>query len=543
VQTQNSTSIEDTKQLSSVPPAFSSKDLNQALHNIREPVNIVQNISSGEIGLELSGQASALHGGQRHGFSLLGTLPPLYPEWLGDRSFSEAHCVRFPYVAGAMFREITSADMVIAMAKARMIGFYGAAGVGLDTLEQTIIKIRSAVGPSGLSWGSNLIHSPLEPALEKAVIDLYLKYGVNRISASAFMALSPDIVRYAATGLKMDEAGRILRRNYVFAKLSRPEIAELFMKPAPREILSQLVAAGQLTPNEADIAARIPIAEDITVEADSGGHTDNRPLSAIFPTILTLRDQIAAKYRYRRPLRVGAAGGLGTPSAVAGAFAMGAAYVLTGSINQAARESGLSQSGKALLAMADVADFTMAPAADMFELGVNVQVLKRGTMFSNRARQLYSIYSANDALDTIPKDTRDQLERDVFHAPIEKIWAETRDYFERRAPKEVEKAHNNPKHKMALVFRWYLGNSANWAIHGNREHQLDYQICSGPAIGAFNAWVKGSYLETIENRTVTDIALNLLEGAAVVTRCQQARSFGVQVPEAAFNFRPRALSF
>jgi PfaD family protein len=543
MQTYNYTSIENTQQSGVIPPAFSSVELIKAIHDVRKPINIVQNINSGEIGLESTEQASAFQANQLHKSSLLGTLPPLYPEWLGDRSFSEAHCVRLPYVAGAMFRGITSTDMVIAMAKAGMIGFFGAAGLGLDSLEKSIIKIHEAIGQSGLSWGSNLIYSPSDPELEKAVIDLYLKYDVNRISASAFMALSPNIVRYAATGLRMNEAGHIIRRNYVFAKLSRPEIAELFMKPAPREILNHLVSVGKLTPHEADIAARIPIAEDITVEADSGGHTDNRPLSAIFPTILTLRDQIAAKYRYNRPLRVGAAGGLGTPSAVAGAFSMGAAYVLTGSVNQAALESGLSQDGKALLAKADVADFTMAPAGDMFELGVKVQVLKRGTMFSNRASQLYSIYSVNDAIDTIPKDTIEQLEKNVFHAPIEKIWDETREYFEKRSPKEVEKAHNSPKYRMALVFRWYLGNAANWAIYGNTERKLDYQICCGPAMGSFNAWVKDSYLENIENRTVTDIALNLMEGAAVVTRCHQARSYGVQVIEAAFDFRPRPLSF
>lgn len=527
----------------SVPPAFSNEDLIKALHNIREPINIIQNIRTGHIGLGLSGQIFPLEKSELREFMHLGTLPALYPEWLGDRSFLELHSVRFPYAAGAMFRGILSTDLVISMAQAGMIGFFGAAGLSLDTLEKSIIKIRQTIGQSGLSWGSNLIYSPIDPELEKAVVDLYLKYGVNRIEASAFMTMSPNIVRFSATGLRTDESGRIIRQNYVFAKISRPELAELFMKPAPPEILRKLVSEGTLTPGEAEIAAHVPVAEDITVEADSGGHTDNRPLPAIFPTILTLRDQIAVKYQYSRPLRVGAAGGLGTPSSVAGAFAMGAAYVLTGSINQAAVESGLSNDGKALLAKADVADVTMAPAADMFEMGVKVQVLKRGTMFSNRASQLYSIYSTNDSIDTIPKKTREQLERDVFHAPLEKVWAETRGYFQKRDPKEVEKAEKNPKHLMALVFRWYLGNSAIWAIQGNTEHILDYQICCGPAMGAFNTWVKGSYLEKLENRTVADIALNLLEGAAVVTRSHQARSYGVQVPGAAFNFRPRPLYF
>ncbi len=222
---------------------------------------------------------------------------------------------------------------------------------------------------------------------------------------------------------------------------------------------------------------------------------------------------------------------------------MGAAYVLTGSVNQSARESGLSPEGRKLLAQAGVADVTMAPAADMFELGVKVQVLKRGTMFSNRSANLYTIYSQNSSIDTIPQDVKARLEKDVFHAPLEKIWADTRDFFSKRDPEEITKAEKNPKYLMALIFRWYLANSAMWAIQGDPAHKIDYQICCGPSMGAFNTWVKGSYLENCENRTVSDIALNLLEGAAVITRAQQFRSYGVPVPGEAFNFRPRPLSY
>ena len=38
------------------------------------------------------------------------------------------------------------------------------------------------------------------------------------------------------------------------------------------------------------------------------------------------------------------------------------------------------------------------------------------------------------------------------------------------------------------------------------------------------------------------IALNLLEGAAVVTRAQQLRSYGVPVPAAAVQYTPQILS-
>ncbi|MFT5696935.1 MAG: trans-AT polyketide synthase/acyltransferase/oxidoreductase domain-containing protein [Myxococcota bacterium] len=60
-------------------------------------------------------------------------------------------------------------------------------------------------------------------------------------------------------------------------------------------------------------------------------------------------------------------------------------------------------------------------------------------------------------------------------------------------------------------------------------------------MGAFNAWSEGSFLAEPSNRSVVQVARNMLEGAAVVTRAQQLRSYGVPVPPAAFDFRPRPL--
>jgi trans-AT polyketide synthase/acyltransferase/oxidoreductase domain-containing protein len=93
-----------------------------------------------------------------------------------------------------------------------------------------------------------------------------------------------------------------------------------------------------------------------------------------------------------------------------------------------------------------------------------------------------------------------------------------------------------------LVFRSYLGQSSRWAIAGVRDRRPDYQIWCGPAMGAFNAWTEGSFLAEPEHRSVVQVARNLLEGAAVVTRAQQLRSFGVPVPPAAFDFKPRPLA-
>lgn len=518
--------------------AYDTAALVAATARFREPAHVVREPKDGRVGVAFGGAVRpGGPGAGEHGW--IGTLPPLWPEWLGDRSFNETHGTRFPYIAGAMANGICSTAIVIAMARAGMLGFFGAAGLSLPRVTAALDEIQAAVGD--LPFGANLIHSPSEPALEAGVVELYLSRGVRRVSASAYMGLTPHVVRYACTGLSQGPDGRIHRKNYLFAKISRPEVAGRFMSPAPAEILDGLVRDGKLTAEEARIARLVPLAEDVTVESDSGGHTDNRPLGSLFPTIAHLRDQLVAKHGYTRPVRVGAAGGLGTPSAVAAAFALGAAYVLTGSVNQCTVEAAISQPAKELLAKADVADVTMAPAADMFELGVEVQVLKRGTLFASRAHKLRDLYREYPSWEAIPAEERQKIERDLFKADFATVWDATRAFWSGREPKQVAKAETDGKHKMALVFRWYLGKSSRWAIEGDPARVADYQIWAGPAQGAFNAWVKGTFLEPASARTVVQIAANLLEGAAAITRAQQLRAYGAPVPAAAFAFAPRPL--
>jgi len=523
-------------------PAFAADSLAGALADVRQPIHVVRD-HDGTVGVAFAGEVlpTRLANGSPT-LSLLGSLPALYPEWLGDRGFCELHGVRFPYVAGAMANGIATTELVIAMAQAGMLGFFGAAGLAYPVVEEAIGRLEAALGHTSLAWGANLIHSPNEPELEARVADLFLRRGVKKVSASAYIGLTLPIVRYAASGLTTDAAGRIQRKNAVFAKISRPETAKHFLAPAPKAMLDALVAAGQLTQAEAELALRVPIAEDITVEADSGGHTDNQVLTAVFPIIAALRDTMSAEHGYERPIRVGAAGGLGTPEAVAAAFALGAAYVLTGSVNQSAIESGLSVEGKAMLATATAADVLMAPAADMFEQGVDVQVLKRGTMFGPRARRLYQAYREHVGLDAIDAALRIRLEEEVLGVGFDELRANTRAFWDERDPSQNARADQDPKHEMALCFRWYLGLSSRWAIRGESSRRLDFQIWCGPAMGAFNDWVKGSFLEPPEARTVAQIALNLLEGAAVATRAHQLRSYGVPVPSKAFRFRPRPLA-
>jgi trans-AT polyketide synthase/acyltransferase/oxidoreductase domain-containing protein len=452
-------------------------------------------------------------------------VPPYPPETLGDAAFRADHGLRYAYVTGAMANGIGSCDIVEAMSRAGMVGFFGAAGLAPSVVDSAIDRLSRTLGDR--PWGINLIHSPNEQELEAAVVELFLRRGVRLAEASAYLDLTPHVVRYRLHDIHEDASGRVVTPNRVIAKVSRVEVASKFFAPAPERILHELVRRGQLTPAQANLAARVPVAQDLTAEADSGGHTDNRPAITLLPTMLALRDRLQARHRFAQPLRVGAAGGIATPASAAAAFVMGAAYVLTGSINQACVESGSSDVVREMLAQAEQADVAMAPAADMFEMGVKVQVLKRGTMFAMRAAKLYELYRTCGGLDELPSAERAALEKNYFRAPLDEIWKQTRDFFLKRDPPQVERAERDAKHRMALVFRWYLGLSSRWANAGEASRKLDYQVWCGPAMGAFNEWTRGSFLEQPKNRRVVTVALNLLHGAAVLTRLHFLRAQGI----------------
>ena len=57
-------------------------------------------------------------------------------------------------------------------------------------------------------------------------------------------------------------------------------------------------------------------------------------------------------------------------------------------------------------------------------------------------------------------------------------------------------------------------------------------------MGAFNEWVKGSFLEDYKNRKTVTIALNLLYGASITTRAGWLRTQAIELPANAASFTP-----
>ncbi len=434
------------------------------------------------------------------------------PESLGSEEFKQAYRLKYAYVSGAMVKGIASKELVVRMGKAGLMGYFGTGGLKLPQIEEAIQFIQQAL-KEGQSYGMNFLHNPNVPEMEEKTVDLFLKLGIKNIEAAAFMQMTPALVRYRLKGLRREAAGKVFSTHQLMAKISRPEISQTFLSPAPERIVKKLLEANQISQEEAELAKQMPMADDICVEADSGGHTDMGIISVLLPTIIRQRDELMEKYQYAKKVRVGAAGGIGTPEAAATAFVLGADFILTGSINQCTVEAGSSDAMKDILQQLNVQDTDYAPAGDMFELGAKVQVVRKGVFFPARANKLYDLYRHYNSLDEIDEKTKKQIQEKYFRRSFEEVYAETKAYY---SPEEIEKAERNPKHKMALIFKWYFVHSMRLAMRGSSEQKVDYQIHCGPAMGAFNQWVKGTSLENWRNRHVDEIAEKLMQETALL---------------------------
>ena len=471
----------------------------------------------------------------RHGSRTI-HLPALLPQALGDPSFVAQLQISYPYLCGAMANGISSVDLVLACAKAGIAGFFGAAGLRLAKIEEAITTLQTRCPGT---FGFNLIHSPFDQLLEKQTVELYLKHGITLIEASAFMDVTLPLVKYRVTGIRQGTDGEIIVPNRVIVKVSRQELVKKFFSPPPLAMLEVLYDQGVIDNQQLELAKQIPLANYLTAEADSGGHTDKQALVSILPTFIHDKQQL--QKQYRSTLHVGAAGGIADPYSALAAFAMGASYIVSGSINQACIEAATSTTVKHLLSQAKQADITMCPAADMFEMGIKVQVLKKGTMFPMRAQKLYEIYRSYSSIENLPADLHNELEEKFFRQPLTSVWQEIVAYFTEHDRQQLVRAEKDNKHKLALLCRSYLGQSSNWANSGVSDRQVDYQIWCGASMGVFNSWVEGSYLADPGQRRVAEVSLNILYYAALLARLQNLHQQGY-TPRAVIDVKPLPLA-
>jgi len=451
----------------------------------------------------------------------------LTAESLGSRSFRREFNVKYAYVAGSMYKGIASKELVVRMGKAGLLGYFGTGGLSMYEIEDGIRSIQTDLN-GHQAYGMNLLCSLDRPEVEEQTVDLFLRYGIKNIEAAAYLDITPALVRFRLNGVRLGERGNAVSDSKILAKVSRPEVAQAFLSPAPERIVAQLVKAGKITSEQAQLSQGVPMCDALCVEADSAGHTDQGVATTLIPAFVRQRDEFMARFPYPGKISVGAAGGIGTPEAAAAAFILGADFVLTGSINQCTVEAGNSDAVKDLLEQMDVRDTAYAPAGDMFELGAKIQVLKKGLFFPARANKLYALYRQCNGLEDLDESTRTELQTKYFKRSFNEIYEETRAYYAEHDPQQIARAERDAKHKMGLVFRWYFIHSMRLALSGSQDQRVDYQIHCGPALGAFNRWVKGTELQSWRQRHVDVVAQRLMHATAALLSERYKSLYGVQ---------------
>lgn len=434
---------------------------------------------------------------------------------LGNEQFKKKYNLDYSYVAGGMYRGVSSKEMVVKLANIKALGFLGTGGMKIDDIISSIMYIKDHTNGS---FGLNITHNLSKRSNEKEIFNLLYEYNINIIEVSAFLSPTDELVKYRLKGLCKNN-GKIISRNKIIVKLSRPEICEIFVSPAPVKIIDRLLDLGEITEEEAFLGRKIPLAEDICIEADSGGHTDGASPYSLVPTIIRQVKQANKDFNYENEINVGVAGGIGTPESALASFVLGADFIMTGSINECTVEAAISDEVKDLLQDINVQDTEYAPASDMFEIGSKVQVLKRGVLFPARANKLYDLYRNFPSLESIDKKTLDQIEDKYFGESLESVFNHIKSYY---SEEEIIRAEENPKVKMAMIFKYYCYISSKWALQGEVKNKVNFQIYCSPALGAFNKWIGETELAQWKNRHVDEIAIMLMKETAILfnERCK-----------------------
>ena len=431
---------------------------------------------------------------------------------LGSALFRERYGLKYAYVAGGMLRGISSPALVARMAHAGMLAYLGTAGMSLAEVENAIKDLQDTLS-NNEPYGLNLMADPALPGNDRALVSLFLKCQVQHLEVSWFDKITAALVLFRVKGLRRN-ATTIQCTHRILAKVTNLSIAQAFMSPAPGYLVQDLLNEGAITADEAAMAKHIPMSDDLCVQTDSGGMNARGSPFVLFPAVQELRQLMTKRFEYQGAITLGLAGSIGTPSAVGIAFMLGADFILTGSINQCTVESGATDNVKSLLEKAGIGDMTYAPSHLLRETDSTIQVLNSRSLFTARATWLTTLYQRHNCLEDIPPSERTSLERDVFRQPLTEVWNELlQKLIKEHRYQDIKHAQSNPKVRMAHVFREYWRYSMDLALSSSGADQLNYQIQTGTALGAFNQWSRNTHLQPWQHRHVDAIALALLNGA------------------------------
>ncbi|WP_429932781.1 ACP S-malonyltransferase [Agrobacterium vitis] len=407
----------------------------------------------------------------------------------GSESFRRRYGLQQACLAGGLYGGISGQDMLVRLAShGGMLGFFGSGGLDVDAVESQLQAIGAELGAMK-GFGANLTFEAL-PERENKLVNLYLRLGIETIEVSGFLKISPALAKFRCKGGK------------IIAKVSSLETAQIFLQPPSPDLLRQLVETGDISEMEKRAYERAPVATDLCVEGEGGWLWSGASLLTLLPAVIDLRDAMADGHER---VHIGAAGGLGTPASVKAAVALGAEFILLGSVTQCTVEAATSATAKDLLAKMSINDVEIAPFGPLFDYGMRARMLKRGVFFPARASRLLGLWRDYEAMQDVPPATRQSVEKTI----LRKTFDEAVQHSKTR-PGQTAIASLSPKAQMAAVFSDYISESFFLAQRAQPDRVVDYAIYTGSALGAFNQTVQGTPLEHWSARHVDRVMKHLL---------------------------------
>ncbi|MDA9224210.1 ACP S-malonyltransferase [Tateyamaria sp.] len=443
-------------------------------------------------------------------------------ETLSTPDFRETYEVGSNLIGGSLRDGVASADLVIAAGKNGFFCSYGAQQLGKEKVLSDIARIKAELGTK--RFGVGFVPYWKAPEADIHLIEALLKAGVETLELSGLIAPSLALVRFRLTGARLMSNGHAIAPNTIIAKVTRPSTAISFMAPPPPDKVKEALARRLITEQEAEAAPYLPLAQDICAHGDAAGQSNTSNVLGLLPVLQSARDRMRAAGELSAPVRIGASGGFGHPKSIAAGFMMGADFVMITAPLQCTYEAGTSSRVKEMLQVCDVDDCDYAPAGQFFEQGGQSQVLRKGVFFPARARKLYSLWQYHDAISKIDSKTRIQLEKNYFANDLEQVWHDVeRRMWKEQNSIEIEHAQSDEKTKMGLVFKQYFRQSVQYALQGQSNQIVNFQIQSSSAMGAVNNWIGHSLWE---QRHAADLLSQLNEDVMRVMR--QGMSASIQ---------------
>ncbi|MCO4784209.1 MAG: 1-acyl-sn-glycerol-3-phosphate acyltransferase [Candidatus Cloacimonetes bacterium] len=404
------------------------------------------------------------------------------PKHLGSTGFKKLFGLDYAYFVSGLPSYTHGRGMLQNLFENGMLGFFNLDGLTFNEKEESLNMLNQ----HDFRFGVEIHLDDFDEEEDKKLITLLMAQNIKYLLVKSCSKISEPLIRF-----KSKEG------NLLIAKVSHPDQC-VALSSGKKDVFSAFLIDGSFVSSQ-----------------------DTRSILSLMPSIKSLLNE--------KNIYLGVTGDLGTPDALAAAFAMGADFVSTSSINLLSNDVSGADSYKECIKKVRFQDVSLVSSFESFESGAKTRALNFGTRFVAVSTKIGSWFFERRSIDTLEDSEVKYLEEKVFGSSITQTLLDAKAFFEFRNPSLIEAASNNSRISLAMLIRYYLEMGHLWAIEGNDNKKIDYNIKCGLDLASFNQWRQGTIFEDDQKLSVVQIALNLMMGAQFEARKQFLKSQGIEI--------------